>query len=320
MSNKIKLKRGLSSNISSVVLDDGEVALTTDTNKLYSKKGEIAPNNVYIGTSEPSDNNIECWINPDGQSGSEGEGILGEILFENETGVGTNITLAKSVTNYKYIEIFYKDNNGIYSGYTKVYQPNNKHVDISMTEANGKNSGYIRRARYLVSDTSMSLINKGYINFSGSSISYNTATNYLYITRVVGYKLSVFPNETQPNEIILYSNKIYSDTEINLNTNEYKRLLITCAVYDSSNINTGGASNVIMLDLEAKGTGTTNYVATNSFAYVSSDFTTANALMQIAIVVNADKTTFKPVFFYNTKKITSDQTNYYVSKIVGIKK
>ncbi len=64
MSNKIKLKRGLSSNISSVVLDDGEVALTTDTNKLYSKKGEIAPNNVYVGTSEPSNGNIECWINP----------------------------------------------------------------------------------------------------------------------------------------------------------------------------------------------------------------------------------------------------------------
>lgn len=189
-----------------------------------------------------------------------------------------------------------------------------------MTEANDKNSGYIRRARYLVSDTSMSLINKGYINFSGSSISYNTATNYLYIYRVVGYKQSETIVETQPNEIILYSNKIYSDTEINLNTNEYKRLLITCAVYDGSNINTGGASNVIMLDLEAKGTGTTNYVATNSFAYVSSNFTTANASMQIAIVVNADKTTFKPVFFYNAKKITSDQTNYYVSKIVGIKK
>ena len=82
MSNKIKLKRGLSSNINSVILDDGEVALTTDTNKLYSKKGEIAPNNVYVGTSEPSDNNIECWINPDGQSSS----------------IGTNITLAKMNT------------------------------------------------------------------------------------------------------------------------------------------------------------------------------------------------------------------------------
>lgn len=64
MANKIKLKRGLSSKISSITLDDGEVALTTDTNKLYSKKGEIAPNNVYVGTSEPSNGNIECWINP----------------------------------------------------------------------------------------------------------------------------------------------------------------------------------------------------------------------------------------------------------------
>ena len=64
MANKIKLKRGLSSKISSITLDDGEVALTTDTNKLYSKKGEIAPNNVYVGTSEPSNSNIECWINP----------------------------------------------------------------------------------------------------------------------------------------------------------------------------------------------------------------------------------------------------------------
>ena len=64
MSNKIKLKRGLSSKINSVVLDDGEIALTTDTNKLYSKKGEIAPNNVYVGASEPSNSNIECWINP----------------------------------------------------------------------------------------------------------------------------------------------------------------------------------------------------------------------------------------------------------------
>jgi hypothetical protein len=35
MSNKIKLKKGLSSKISSITLDDGEVALTTDTNKLY---------------------------------------------------------------------------------------------------------------------------------------------------------------------------------------------------------------------------------------------------------------------------------------------
>ena len=42
MSNKIKLKRGPSSKINFITLDEGEVALTTDTNKLYSKKGEYA--------------------------------------------------------------------------------------------------------------------------------------------------------------------------------------------------------------------------------------------------------------------------------------
>lgn len=64
MANRIKLKRGLSSKIGSAALEEGEIALTVDTNKLYSKSGEINPNNVYVGTSEPSSGNIECWINP----------------------------------------------------------------------------------------------------------------------------------------------------------------------------------------------------------------------------------------------------------------
>ena len=43
MANKIKLKRGLSSKVSSITLDEGEIAITTDTNKLYSKKGIVNP-------------------------------------------------------------------------------------------------------------------------------------------------------------------------------------------------------------------------------------------------------------------------------------
>ena len=35
MANKIKLKRGLSTNISSLQLDTGELAVTTDTGELY---------------------------------------------------------------------------------------------------------------------------------------------------------------------------------------------------------------------------------------------------------------------------------------------
>lgn len=43
MANKIKLKRGLSSKVASITLEEGEIALTTDTNKLYSKNGVLNP-------------------------------------------------------------------------------------------------------------------------------------------------------------------------------------------------------------------------------------------------------------------------------------
>lgn len=39
MANKIKLRRGLSTAVSNLQLEDGEVVITTDTNKLYSKNG-----------------------------------------------------------------------------------------------------------------------------------------------------------------------------------------------------------------------------------------------------------------------------------------
>ena len=35
MANTIKIKRGLSSNISNITLAQGELAITTDTNELY---------------------------------------------------------------------------------------------------------------------------------------------------------------------------------------------------------------------------------------------------------------------------------------------
>ena len=67
MANKIKLKRGLSSKVSSITLDEGEIVLTTDTNKLYTNKGQISPDNVYVGDTEPTDSNVKCWISPSGK-------------------------------------------------------------------------------------------------------------------------------------------------------------------------------------------------------------------------------------------------------------
>lgn len=67
MANTIRIKRGKSNNLSVSNLQDGELALTLDTNKLYTNKGQISPDNVYVGDTEPTDSNVKCWISPSGK-------------------------------------------------------------------------------------------------------------------------------------------------------------------------------------------------------------------------------------------------------------
>lgn len=75
MANIIKLKRGLSANINSAVLQEGEIAITIDTNELYTnngngnvkitQKGETGDSGVYIGSEPPTDENVSVWIDTD---------------------------------------------------------------------------------------------------------------------------------------------------------------------------------------------------------------------------------------------------------------
>lgn len=137
---------------------------------------------------------------------SKGESILGEILFENETGVGTNITLAKNADNYSYLEIFYKDNDGV-SNSTKVYSPNGKKVSLHITNLNNTGKAtYIKSAQATINGTTITFVTNGFgfngeVSFvSPSTVNTPKSNPKIYITRVVGYKLSVFPNETQPKE------------------------------------------------------------------------------------------------------------------------
>lgn len=67
MSNTIRIKRGKSNNLSVSNLQDGELALTLDTNKLYTNKGQISPDNVYVGDTEPTDSSVKCWISLSGK-------------------------------------------------------------------------------------------------------------------------------------------------------------------------------------------------------------------------------------------------------------
>lgn len=75
MSNIIKLKRGLSTNIGSASLQQGEVAITTDTLELYTNNGtnnvkitQKGDSGVYIGETEPTDPDVNVWIDTTGES------------------------------------------------------------------------------------------------------------------------------------------------------------------------------------------------------------------------------------------------------------
>lgn len=66
MANQIKLKRGLQKNLPSN-LSEGEVVITTDTNKLYSKNGLLG-SNVEVSATEPSNSGVDVWLNPSGST------------------------------------------------------------------------------------------------------------------------------------------------------------------------------------------------------------------------------------------------------------
>lgn len=113
--------------------------------------------------------------------------LNGVVLYDNEEGSSEAITLSETSANFKYLEIFYKDNDGTFSS-IKVYNPNSKQIDIS-TIARWSSTLYLKQRRATISGTS---ITKG--TYSETSltatpkISIGTNSNPILITRVVGYK------------------------------------------------------------------------------------------------------------------------------------
>ena len=97
------------------------------------------------------------------------------------------ITLSDSVDNYEYLEIFFTDNNGEKSGYTKMHKPYSGVVNLFIVEAAGTNT-YIRRTSYTFSGTTITpdVSNAGYLRVAQATASHTSGTNYIKITRVLG--------------------------------------------------------------------------------------------------------------------------------------
>lgn len=106
------------------------------------------------------------------------------VLFTGSTNGA--ITLEKSVEEFKYIEIFYADNDETCSS-VKVHDPNNKYVDLS-TLARWNSTFYIKQKRILISDNEITNGNTTEVNFTTTpKIGINTSANNIYITKIIGY-------------------------------------------------------------------------------------------------------------------------------------
>lgn len=109
------------------------------------------------------------------------------VLYENSAGAAGNVTLTASVSHYRYIEIYFTDNNGKTGGYTKVWNPNGKSVCLQITEPSSQ--VYSRQTLYSISGTSMTpdTTNASYFRVnSNNTIATSFGTNYIRIVRVVG--------------------------------------------------------------------------------------------------------------------------------------
>lgn len=116
------------------------------------------------------------------------------VLFDKTTSNTGNITLSETAANFKYLEIFFTDNNGLTGGYSKVYSPQGKTVCLSIIEPAASTRTYIRRSWYSISGQTMSLhtASAGYVDIYTDTTTriptHSTGTNYLKIVRVVGYE------------------------------------------------------------------------------------------------------------------------------------
>lgn len=111
------------------------------------------------------------------------DNITGYELYNSSSGTTSTVTLSDSSANYNYIEIYFKNGDNIYSS-TKVYAPNGKTASLNINTYNTSVSRYqFFFQNVTFSGASINRSQDYYVDIEGLH-----PLNYIYITRVVGYK------------------------------------------------------------------------------------------------------------------------------------
>lgn len=114
--------------------------------------------------------------------------LEGEVLYENSSGTAGTVTLSESSFLYKYLEIFFKNNDDMVSS-IRVDNPNGKDVVlVSTNPANTNGNAYLKSTQYSISGTKITPEKYSEVSmFTGGDLSINTSTNRISIVRVLGW-------------------------------------------------------------------------------------------------------------------------------------
>lgn len=123
-----------------------------------------------------------------GNSNTRLESLIPYVLYNNDSGSNDNIVLSDIVSNYKYIDIYFKNIDGNYN-YVRAFNPSGKTVDLtSHAVISDQLVSVHSRTVYLINN------NINTVNFccltrwgtwSKSELEYR---NLIWITQVIGYK------------------------------------------------------------------------------------------------------------------------------------
>lgn len=128
---------------------------------------------------------INCFPREDESLEVGGLIVNGVVLAEN-TKETANVKLIDSASNYKYLEIYYCDNDNTYNS-VKVENPNGKNVLLSIQYPYQNGVTYIKSCLISISGQQITSINYSSITIRGGQAPTIANSNYCYIRKVIGY-------------------------------------------------------------------------------------------------------------------------------------
>lgn len=113
------------------------------------------------------------------------EKLIPTVLWEGETNNPNEITLSDSISNYKRLKIFFRDNDS-QLGSTEVYNNNLNSVRVSLQIHYNESQWFnLKMKSIVITDKTVGGIGAAEYEFGSQTISYN---NNIFIMRIEGYK------------------------------------------------------------------------------------------------------------------------------------